>query len=72
MKGEVKCYRCKEVTPLEMLSGFDVMSLPNGKEIVKAKFDVVDAKMYMVSLCSTCYEEAQTWVVPSVQSVDAR
>lgn len=62
MSGEVRCYRCSAITPLEGLSGFDVMSLPNGKEIVRAKFGVVDAKMYMVSLCSPCYKEAQAWI----------
>lgn len=61
MPSNVVCYRCNKVTPIESLSGFDVMSLPNGKEVVKQRFGIDNAKMYLVSLCSPCYEEAQAW-----------
>lgn len=60
MKGEVsyeiKCAVCKRDIDLDDVCILDLVSTPNGREVLKAK-SIYDATMYLASVCICCYDK---------------
>lgn len=71
--NEIRCFKCHKKEEVEQLSSFDVMSLPNGKEVVRKRFNTTrDTSMCLVLMCNPCYDEVQGWVDSSAKGVVGR